>query len=72
MVQSLDDDSVMVFSSNPGRISEVTRKGEVVWDFYAGENYQNPVVPIRGQRLESSCSRQHASGWVLTNPSDGC
>jgi len=52
VVQSLANDNVMVFSSNPARIFEVTRTGEIVWDFYAGEHYKNRVVPIRGQRLE--------------------
>lgn len=53
VVEGLMNGNVMVSSSNTGRLFEVTRAGEIVWEYYAGEQYQGKFVSIRHQRLHS-------------------
>lgn len=48
-VQSLSDGLVFVGSSNDGRMFQVDREGDIVWEYWTKEKARGKVVPIRAQ-----------------------
>lgn len=48
-VQSLSEGLVFVGSSNDGRMFQVDREGEIVWEYWTSEKNRGKIVPIRAQ-----------------------
>lgn len=51
-------DTFMVYSTQRGRIFELDRKGEIVWEFFSPDIWNDKRVPIRGHRLTGALLRK--------------
>ena len=53
-VEELPSGSVFVGSSNDGRMFEVNREGEIVWEYWTSEESKGKVVPIRAGHIHGA------------------